>query len=236
MKRVLFCLIMGCFAFAQQYFPISAFHVDDTLWFQGAGADSLGLNHIWLGGPERNENVKLAKLNAAYRYNLKATLYNATRGNQEGTPDWNPNEILWYARLFWTNWEVDSSNFYQYTGSLVSDPQAQGGDAWKATVGASVIGPMIQGPKRGTRNRVLDTCAVHFLLKVDSLGEPSVKVCSLWIKWKKGDYWYTKQKVVCVGDFDSAGVYLDITVPYYNNIMSIICTTAFIGTAIEICG
>jgi len=42
MKKILLCLAVGGLAFAQQYFPISAFHVDHTLWYQGAGEDSLG--------------------------------------------------------------------------------------------------------------------------------------------------------------------------------------------------
>lgn len=42
MRKILFVLILAGLAFAQQYFPISAFHVDDTLWFEGAGEDSLG--------------------------------------------------------------------------------------------------------------------------------------------------------------------------------------------------
>jgi len=42
MKKIPLCLIIGCLAFAMQDFPISAFHVDDSTWFQGAGEDSLG--------------------------------------------------------------------------------------------------------------------------------------------------------------------------------------------------
>jgi len=42
MKKILLILTLGSLAFAQQYFPISAFHVDDTLWYQGLGEDSLG--------------------------------------------------------------------------------------------------------------------------------------------------------------------------------------------------
>jgi hypothetical protein len=42
MKKIPLCLIIGCLAFAQQYFPIAAFHVNDTTWFQEADADSLG--------------------------------------------------------------------------------------------------------------------------------------------------------------------------------------------------
>lgn len=33
---------LAMFLSAQQTFPVCAFHVDDTLWFEGAGEDSLG--------------------------------------------------------------------------------------------------------------------------------------------------------------------------------------------------
>jgi len=45
MKYYRYVILFCCFSsmlFAQQYFPISAFHVNDTTWFEGAGEDSLG--------------------------------------------------------------------------------------------------------------------------------------------------------------------------------------------------
>ena len=212
MKKVLFSLIIGSLVFAMQDFPISAFHVNDTTWFQGAGADSLGLNLIWVDS-DRNENIMLAKLNAAYNKGLKVQLWNAVKGIQSG-PNWNHNETEWYGRRFWTNWEVDGSNFNQSIGELVTDPAAQDSDAWKATVGIDNPGMMINGPERSTDTRSAQVFDFHFLLKIDNLGDDSVKVCSLWIKNKTS---LLRDSIITVGDFDSAGVYKDIFISFYSS-------------------
>jgi hypothetical protein len=167
-------LLVGLFyigsAFSQMNdFPISAFHVDDTTWFTGAGADSLGLNLIWLGGGERNESIKLAKLAAADNHGLKAQLYNALKGTQSG--DWNCNELEWYGRLFYTSWDIDSSNFDKSIGNWVFDPAAQDSDAWKATVAVDSPGNLLIGPNPATYTRSDLIYDAHFFLKTDSLGD-----------------------------------------------------------------
>jgi len=43
MKKILLCLAVGGLVFAQQYFPISAFHVDDSTWFC-TGSAGIGQN------------------------------------------------------------------------------------------------------------------------------------------------------------------------------------------------
>ncbi len=212
MKKILLCLAVGGLAFAQQYFPISAFHVDDTLWFEGAGEDSLGLNHIWIGGGERNDAVKIRKLQLAEDEGLYGTLYHALRGTQSG-PNYNHNEIAWYYCLFWTNWEVDSSNFYQYTGTDTSDASAQGNDAWIARKGVDTPGQMIKGPKRETRARTVGFFDIDFILKIDSLGTSTDSVCSLWVKTEEG---MRTWDVVIVDDFNAAGEYDTITLSYDN--------------------
>jgi hypothetical protein len=37
MKVVVCCMVMCSLVFGAEYFPISAFHVDDTLWFGSSG-------------------------------------------------------------------------------------------------------------------------------------------------------------------------------------------------------
>jgi hypothetical protein len=202
---------------AQQEFPRCAYWVREIDYFYRAV--DLGLNRLHYPGGDNpelpNKNDQIDALNEARGLGLKVVLARAA-SDDPGFVNCLEN----FCRFFWTNWEVDSSNFEQGIGFRVIDRDAQGKDAWKVSY-EMAPGMIVEGPTRPTAGRrgppYCDNFTVFFRLKIGQL-IPSASVCHLKVF---DDYYYPPvellSKELKCDDFAQAGEYykFEYTIPVH---------------------
>ena len=125
--------ILVSILFGQQEYPVCAFHVKDSTWFNSVGEDSLGLNTILFHDLSFSKEKILGLLNAAEDRNLDVIAGHVRSGSAYR------DDILWYCQLHWGLWEAeDSSNFFHasnwWNGTMVEDTLAHNDTAFVAFV------------------------------------------------------------------------------------------------------
>ncbi|KPK62332.1 hypothetical protein AMJ83_11210 [candidate division WOR_3 bacterium SM23_42] len=222
-RRIMFVTIALILAigsiYAQQEFPLCAYWAPERDYFDRAV--ELGLNRLHYPGGDNaswpNRNDQIDALNEARELGLKIVLARAASQYPGFT-----NCLEYYCAFFWTNWEVDSSNFEQGVGFHVEDGQAQDEDAWKASYEMDP-GMMVKGPVRPVQCRRGPPYANYFTVRIPlKIGQyiPGRRVCRL----KIFDHFYepayvVRDETITCDDFGGTGEYYDFVyaVPIHYN-------------------